>query len=156
IRYLLSSVPYRKGLNFTMEGLKSATTAIERLRNLKFRLETAMLPAGEIPALTAAGAKAMGAFRAALDDDLNTAEALAAIFEFVREANTALDHGEFLELNRESAVAVLNGFDAFFDVLRPTAPAGGLSDDDVEKLEADRIAAKKSRDFALSDRIRAH
>src|SRR5438477_5129861 len=71
IRYLLSSVPYRKGLNFTMEGLKSATTAIERLRNFKFRLETAKLPAGENPALTAAGAKAMGAFRAALDDDLN-------------------------------------------------------------------------------------
>ena len=155
IRYLLSSVPYRKGLNFTMEGLKSATTAIERLRNFKFRLETAKLETGVNARLTSACAEAMGAFRAALDDDLNTAEALAAIFEFVREANILLDRGEFLEQNRACALQVLEDFDAFFDVLRPTAPAAGLADNEVEKLVAERTAAKKARDFARADSIRA-
>jgi cysteinyl-tRNA synthetase len=155
IRYLLSSVPYRKGLNFTMEGLKSATTAIERLRNFKFRLETAKLADGVNPRLDAACAEAMGGFRAALDDDLNTAEALAAIFEFVREANIALDQGEFLERNRANALAVMSDFDAFFEVLKPTVRGGSLSDSEVEKLVADRTAAKKARDFGRADQIRA-
>ena len=155
IRYLLASVPYRKGLNFTMEGLKSATTAIDRLRNFKLRLESAKLGDGVNPKLVADGAEAMRAFRAAVDDDLNTAEALAAIFEFVREANTALDHGDFLSLNRAGALAVLEDFDAFFDVLKPSASAGGLSDAEVEKLIADRTAAKKGRDFARADQLRA-
>jgi cysteinyl-tRNA synthetase len=155
IRYLLASVPYRKGLNFTMEGLRSATTAIERLRNFQFRLETAKLEAGSDTRLMEAAQQAETAFRAALDDDLNTAEALAAVFEFVREANIALDHGEFLEGNRAGALALLNGFDAFFDVLKPTAPTGGLSDAEVEKLIADRTAAKKARDFTRADQLRA-
>jgi cysteinyl-tRNA synthetase len=155
IRYLLASVPYRKGLNFTMEGLKSATTAIDRLRNFKLRLESAKVGEGVNPKLVTYSAEAMRAFRAALDDDLNTAEALAAVFEFVREANTALDHGDFLSLNRASALAVLEDFDSFFDVLKPSASAGGLSDAEVDKSIADRTAAKKGRDFARADRIRA-
>jgi cysteinyl-tRNA synthetase len=155
IRYLLASVPYRKGLNFTIEGLRSATTAIERLRNFKFRLETAKLDAGSDARLVHAATEAMRAFRDALDDDLNTAEALAAVFEFVREANIALDRGAFLGGNRAGALAVVEGFDAFFDVLKPTAPARGLSDAEVEKLVADRTAAKKARDFALADQLRA-
>ena len=155
IRYLLASVPYRKGLNFTMEGLKSATTAIDRLRNFKLRLESTKLGDGVNPKLVTDAAEAMRAFRAALDDDLNTAEALAAVFEFVREANTALDHGDFLSLNRAGALAVLEDFDTFFDVLKPSASAGGLSDTEVEKLIADRTQAKKGRDFARADQLRA-
>jgi cysteinyl-tRNA synthetase len=155
IRYLLASVPYRKGLNFTMDGLKSAATAIDRLRNFKLRLESAKLTDGANPTLAEAASQARKAFREALDDDLNTAEALAAIFEFVREANTAMDHGQFLCQNRESALAVLGDFDSFFDVLKPTAVAKGLSDDDIDKLIAERAAAKKARDFARADGVRA-
>jgi cysteinyl-tRNA synthetase len=155
IRYLLASVPYRKGLNFTMDGLKSAATAIDRLRNFKLRLESAKLEEGLNARFTTASAEAMKAFRDALDDDLNTAEALAAIFEFVREANTAIDHGDFLSLNRGSALAVLEAFDSFFDVLTPTAPAGGLADADIARLIAERTAAKKARDFARADAVRA-
>ena len=89
IRYLLASVPYRKGLNFTMEGLKSATTAIDRLRNFSLRLDSAKWPEGQSEKVEALAARAQTDFRAALDDDLNTAEALAAVFEFIREANIA-------------------------------------------------------------------
>ena len=155
IRYLLASVPYRKGLNFTMDGLKSAATAIDRLRNFKLRLASAKLEDGINTTLTMSAATAMKSFREALDDDLNTAEALAAIFEFVREANTAMDHGEFQKLNRGSALAVLDDFDSFFDVLTPTAPAAGLSDNDIDGLIAERTVAKKARDFARADGVRA-
>ena len=155
IRYLLASVPYRKGLNFTFDGLKSAATAIDRLRNFKLRLESAKLADGVNPKLVEAAATARRVFRESLNDDLNTAEALAAVFEFVREANTALDQGEFHALNRTGALAVLDDFDSFFDVLRPTAQADGLSDAEVETLIAERTAAKKARDFARADAIRA-
>jgi cysteinyl-tRNA synthetase len=155
IRYLLASVPYRKGLNFTMDGLKSAATAIDRLRNFKLRLESAKFGDGVNPVLVTAAENAMKAFREALDDDLNTAEALAAIFEFVREANIAMDQGGFLSGNRESALVVLEHFDSFFDVLKPTAATGGLSDADIDKLIGERTVAKKARDFARADAVRA-
>jgi cysteinyl-tRNA synthetase len=155
IRYLLASVPYRKGLNFTMDGLKSATTAIDRLRNFKFRLESAKLEDGLNTKVATDAAEAMRAFRAALDDDLNTAEALAAIFEFVRDANTLLDRGEFLSLNRDSALAVLEDFDSFFEVLKPTASTTGLADAEIDNLISQRTAAKKARDFARADAVRA-
>src|ERR1700724_4723922 len=95
VRYLLASVPYRKKLNFTTDGLKAAATAIDRLRNFKLRLETDKFPEGaneKILDRTEASARQFGD---SLDDDLNTAEALAALFEFVRDANTAMDAGEF-------------------------------------------------------------
>jgi cysteinyl-tRNA synthetase len=161
IRYLLASVPYRKGLNFTFEGLKSAATAIDRLRNFSLRLDSAKWPDGsndKSEKMEELAARAQTDFRAALDDDLNTAEALAAVFEFVREANIAADAGEFHAGNVASARALLDRFDAFFDVLKPSAnskEAGGWSDAEVEKLIAERTAAKKARDFARADQLRA-
>src|SRR5579872_6257410 len=82
IRYLLASVPYRKQLNFTFDGLNSAATAIDRLRNFKLRLETDQFAEGHDDAMTVRAAQARQAFNDSLNDDLNTAEALAAIFEY--------------------------------------------------------------------------
>jgi cysteinyl-tRNA synthetase len=154
VRYLLASVPYRKGLNFTFDGLKSAATAIDRLRNFSLRLDSAKLPEGTSETIEELAAKARGTFRASLDDDINTAEALGAVFEFVREANIALDSGEFRAGNTVSARALLDDFDAFFDVLKPSVAPGGLADAEIEQLIAERTAAKKSRDFARADGIR--
>ncbi|MEO7650997.1 MAG: cysteine--tRNA ligase, partial [Bryobacteraceae bacterium] len=83
VRYLLASVPYRKALNFTFDGLKAAVTAIDRLRNFKLRLETAKFSEGDKGELNERAARAVQQMEAGLDDDLNTAEALAAIFEYV-------------------------------------------------------------------------
>jgi len=154
IRYLLLSAPYRKQLNFTMDGLKSAATAIDRLRNFKLRLETDRFAEGVNDQLSARTAAASRTFAESLDDDLNTAEALAAVFEYVRDANSAMDSGEFRAGNAAPALAFLDRFDSIFDVLRPTTQAGQLSDADVEARIAERTAAKKSRDFARADQIR--
>src|ERR1019366_4509330 len=94
VRYLLASVPYRKTLNFTFDGLQSSAIAIDRLRNFKLRLETGAFAEGLNPALADRTAAAQAQFTAAMDDDLNTAEALAAMFEYLREVNTAMDSGE--------------------------------------------------------------
>src|SRR5262245_54758246 len=91
VRYLLASVPYRKALNFTFDGLKSAATSIERLRNYKLRLETGKFAKVDNEAkVVERTVKAVEDFAASMDDDLNTAQALAAAYEYVRETNTLM------------------------------------------------------------------
>ncbi len=153
IRYLLASVPYRKSLNFTFDGLKSAATAIDRLRNFKLRLETDRYAEGANEQLAARAAAASEAFTQSLNDDLNTAEALGAVFEYVRDANSAMDSGEFRAGNAAGALEFLGRFDAVFDVLKP-ATEGGSPDAEIESLIAERTAAKKAKNFARADQIR--
>ena len=89
---------------------------------------------------------------------LNTAEALASVFEYVRALNIALDDNQVQEENRWDAARVLEVFDSVFDVLKPTEAAsaepGSLSNAEVEALIQERTQAKKARDFKRSDDIR--
>src|SRR5207248_2232931 len=93
LRYLLASVPYRNQLNFTFDGLKQAAVSVERLRNFRMRLSAGSFEAGSNPQMQTLASETNSKMRAALEDDLNTAQAQAAIFEMVRQANTALDSG---------------------------------------------------------------
>ncbi len=179
IRLALISVPYRRQLNFTFDSLVDATNAIERLRTFHDRLAKGSFEAGENAALQGAAQRAEAEYFAALDNDLNTAEALAPIFDLVRAANTAIDQGQLYVGDRDAILAVLEKFDRVFDVIEdhdaePTrraiewaresgreaeiAPellaAQGLSDADVEALLAERTQAKKLRNFARADQIR--
>ncbi|MGN6593151.1 MAG: cysteine--tRNA ligase [Terriglobales bacterium] len=155
IRYLLASVPYRRQLNFTLEGLDQAQAALQRLRDFKDRLERAELQPGSRPEITRAATEAQTAMTVALANNLNTAEALAAIFELVRVGNAALDQNAVQAGDRAAILAVLAAFDAIFCVLAPDAPAQGkLADAEVEVLMAERRAARQARDFARADAIR--
>lgn len=155
VRYLLASVPYRKRLNFTFDALRAAGAAIERLRNFELRLKTEAFPEGVSEPIAQRTAEALVRFEEAMDDDLNTAEALGAIFDWVRDMNAAMDAGEFKAGNRAAALDLLERFDRIFDVLKPTAQAAAISDAEIEALIAERNAARKARDFARADRIRA-
>jgi len=117
IRYLLAAVPYRRHLNFTFEGLLQAQQSIERLRNFRDRLTQAAFPAGENAALQARARTACQEFEAAMDDNLNTAEALGAVFAMVRDANTAIDRGEFRAGDRAAFLDTLERWDQVFAVL---------------------------------------
>lgn len=154
IRYRLAAVPYRNKLNFTFADLEAAETAIERLRNFGLRLKTGKFNEGKCPEVSARIQKAQADFEAHMDDDLNTAAALGVIFEYVRETNAAMDSGQFCGGNVEEAQGLLGLFDAVFDVLTPAAKDGGLSDDEVEALVAERQQARSARDFKRSDEIR--
>jgi cysteinyl-tRNA synthetase len=154
VRYLLASVPYRKTLNFTFDGLQSAKTAIERLRNFKLRLESGAFAEGMNQSIADRTAAAQAQFTAAMDDDLNTAEALAAMFEYVRDVNTSMDAGEMRSANGVAALEFLATFDSVFDVLAAAAASGQIGDEAVEARIRARDAAKKARDFALADQIR--
>lgn len=126
IRYLLASVPYNKPLNFTFDGLVQAQKSIERLRNFEYRLKREKFPSGQSEAWAGRSRQAREAFDEAMDNNLNTAEALAAMFELVSEANTAMDRGEFHDGDREGALDALHRWDLVFKV---------LADDDYEKLQ---------------------
>jgi len=162
IRYLLVSVPYRKQLNFTLEGLEQAAHAIERLENFRFRISQTSFPAGSNPDIAAKVAAFPEALRKALDDDLNTAQALAVLFELVREVNTAIDAGNFSQQEVPGVLGSLDDWNGVFDVLpSPTessavASAGGvgLTDDDIERKVQERQEARRRRNFALSDQLR--
>jgi cysteinyl-tRNA synthetase len=154
IRYLLASVPHRKTLNFTFDGLKSAATAIDRLRNFKLRLQTDRFAEGESEQLRSRAEAAVQTFNDSMNDDLNTAEALAAVFEYIRDANSAMDAGEFRAGNTAGALQLLDRFDEVFKVLDPSSAAGEIPAEEVEKLIEERNAAKKARDFARADHIR--
>ncbi len=90
-----------------------------------------------------------------MDDDLNTAAALAAVFEYIRDTNSTMDAGGFRKGDVASAQDVMQRFDSVFDVLHPGEQAGGIPDAEIEALIEERIQAKKSRNFARADQIRA-
>jgi cysteinyl-tRNA synthetase len=163
LRFLLASVPYRRQLNFTEDSLQQAARSVERLRTFGARLRSSQFPEGR-SAMVERSAKARQEFAEGLEDDLNTARALAAVFDLIREANTAMDGGEF---RREDVAAVqqtLQIFDEIFKVLNDDdaeklralglSDSAALDDGEVETLVAERQAARKRRDFASSDRIR--
>jgi cysteinyl-tRNA synthetase len=165
LRFALSSVPYRRQLNFTFDGLQQAVSAVERLRNFADRLSQGKFAAGQQPGMSERIAKAAADFDAGLSDDLNTAMALAAVFDLVRDANIAIDKDEFRQGDADATQKFLATFDQVFAVLKDDDEAklrvlgyggseGGLSDAEVEKLVAERQGARKRRDFAASDRIR--
>jgi cysteinyl-tRNA synthetase len=164
VRFALASVPYRRQLNFTFEGLQQAVSAIDRLRNFADRLKQGKFPAGNQPGTAERIAKAATDFDAGLSDDLNTAMALAAVYDFVREANIAMDKGEFREGDVTAAQEFFATFDKVFAVVADNdaeklqalgyGDAAAPGDAEVEKLIAERQDARKRRDFAASDRIR--
>jgi cysteinyl-tRNA synthetase len=164
LRFALASVPYRRQLNFTFEGLQQAASAIDRLRNFADRLKTGKFAEGSMPGMSERIAKAAADFDAGLADDLNTAIALAAVYDFVREANIAMDKGEFRQGDVAAAQEFLATFDKVFAVVADNdaqklqelgyADASAIPDADVEKLVAERQDARKRRDFATSDRVR--
>ena len=183
IRYLLASVPYRKLLNFTFDGLHQARQSVERLRNFQYRLTKEEFLAGKSSELEQAATAARMSFESALEDNLNTAEALAAIFEMVREGNTAMDEGKFLDGNRAAFLDTLTRWDRMFAVLEdkdqaklhqfglikgPQEPAAAegseagreamvvetLGDDEVEHRIAEREDARRHGDFKRADQIR--
>jgi cysteinyl-tRNA synthetase len=183
IRFLLMSVPYTKQLNFTFDGLTQAANSVERLRNFKLRLETSQFPEGTNAAITEIAKRTSDEMRAGLNDDLNAALALGATFDMVRDVNAAADAGEVHKDDVPALLKVLEHFEEIFAVLKDDdaakvratvewaqaeglqdkispataelAKAAALSDEEIEKLVGEHSQARKTRDFARSDAIRA-
>ena len=183
IRFLLASVPYRNQLNFTFDGLKQAAASVDRLRNFRLRLSTGHFPEGANPSITELARESVEKMNAGMEDDLNTAQAQAAIFDMVRAANAAIDAGQLKKDDAQPLLHAVEKFDQIFAVLQDDdapkmksilewADAEGRradiskqlqeavnsqqhSDADIEKKIAELDQARRARNFKLSDSIRA-
>jgi cysteinyl-tRNA synthetase len=183
IRYLLGSVPYRNQLNFTFDGLRQAAESVQRLRNFHSRLSTGQFPPGSTQEMKQLAEETITRMRTSLEDDLNTAQALAAIFDMVRKANAAADAGQIGQEDVAPLLAVLTKFDEIFGVLTDEdepkmvrildwakaegkleeaskvaielANATRLSDREIDARINQMDGARRARDFKTSDAIRA-
>ena len=138
IRYVLLSAHYRDQLNFTMDGLQAARSALQRMDEFLLKLDAS--PAGTVPDL-------QSRFDAAMDDDLNTSAALGALFEFIREANKRT-------IVASEAAAILATWQRIDQVLGFGLPVKSEAPADVLALVEERRAARKARNFKRSDEIR--
>jgi cysteinyl-tRNA synthetase len=156
VRYLLLSSHYRKQLNFTWASLSEKEASLGRLTDFLSRVERVTSP-GTHPEVSARVGEATQAFADAMQDDLNTAAAIGAMFELVRSLNAAIDAGQ---LGRGDVPGVRAAFEAFDRVLgilslrraedeQPPIPVA-----DIDRLLDERRAARLRRDFAAADRIR--
>ena len=157
VRYLLLSAYYRKQLNFTWESLGHAEGALRRLTDGLTRMEAVSVE-GSHPEIATRVADAKAAFAGAMMQDLNTAAALGAMFDLVGDLNSALDDGR---LGKGDLPVIREAFDQFDRVLgvlslrrkedeQPPVPI-----EEINRLIEERQAAKRRRDFAAADRIRA-
>jgi cysteinyl-tRNA synthetase len=164
IRYLFLTAHYRSKLNFTFEALGSAAEAVRRVRSARERL--AGHPAVrdpdplDTPTLHTAADEAAAAFAAAMDEDLNTAVALAALHALVSRVNARLEGLEgrpIGEAERKAALDAFGRFDSVFGFLeladRESVVDADLSAWVEERIEA-RQAARRASDFATADAIR--
>jgi cysteinyl-tRNA synthetase len=181
IRLLLASVPYRHQLNFTFDGLKQTASNVDKLRNFQSRLTTSQFSAGANEEMQQLANATVERMKSALEDDLNTAQAQAAIFDMVRKTNAAVDAGQIRKDDVPPLLTALDKFDEIFSVLRDDDAAKmkailawaktqgredisqtlldavgsqSLSDSEIEKKIAQMEGARRARDFKLSDAIR--
>ena len=154
IRYLLLSVPYRKQLNFTFEGLQGAESTVERLRNFRRLVGEANQNGGNSAGTDAKPIvkNAIDKFETAMDDDLNTAAALAAVHDLVREINTILADGKLMDEDRDAVLNAVARFDSVLGIFGKEET--DILDAEIEALIAERQNARHDRNFARSDEIR--
>ncbi|MDR0271357.1 cysteine--tRNA ligase [Paenibacillus sp.] len=158
IRYFMLSTHYRNPLNFNAETMDQATNSVERIANavsnLKHRLDT-VTPDGHGPVREELKQKLDGIlhrYYEKMDDDFNTPDAITSIFEWVNEANLLLQESV---VNPEELKAMLTVFDELNTVLRLYAgEEAELLDEEVEKLIAERIQARKDKNWSRADEIR--
>jgi cysteinyl-tRNA synthetase len=150
VRHFFFTTHYRKQLSMSADGLEASIEAVRRIGAFADRLAAASTGT---PELAGVAEDAREAFRAALFDDLNAPEALAALFVFIKKANAELDRGGSSAEAIEAARAVFAEMDGVLDVV-PRADVDAALASWVEEQLAARVAARQSRDFATSDAIR--
>ncbi|MBP6990456.1 MAG: cysteine--tRNA ligase [Spirochaetes bacterium] len=155
IRYLLVSAHYRKQYNFTLEGIGQADQALARIDNLIVRLRDVKKVGPLDPAIRDMADKMIADFTEAVDDDLNISRGLGVFFEFVHDVNTLINEDRITRTGCDAVLDTMKSLDAVLGVIFFDDPAAKAIDGSwVESMIAERIAAKKDKNFARADGIR--
>jgi cysteinyl-tRNA synthetase len=149
--FLLAGAHYRTRLRLSAEALHAAAEQVRRLREFADRVRRTTPGQVDDEVLLRRIAEVRGGYREALDDDLNLPQGIGLVFELAREANAAMDAGRVGQRSRDALMQLVDDFDAHLDIVRSDEP--GLAQE-VERLIAEREAARKSRDFGRADQIR--
>ena len=154
IRYLLLSVPFDKQLNFTFENLKGAENTVERLHDFRRRLREnySADDGGGGSDLQGKAQIFLNDFESAMDNNLNTSVALAALHDLVRQGNIALAHENLNDADRRVMLAAIDKFDAVFGIFGAAETA--MLPAEIEKSIEERCIARRNRKFARADEIR--
>ena len=152
LRYALIAVHYRAALNYSDESLAAAAAALDRLDILVAALEAYRQDGPDDADLPAVLEGARAGFGEALDDDLNVSEALAALFDLVRDLNRRIEARSLSTADAARATELLRDLDRVLGVLPD--PDGAL-DPETEALLDARVAARATREWAEADRLRA-
>ena len=157
LRFFMLSAHYRSPLNFSDELMEAAKAGLERILNAKKKLDYAEQNAegrsfffdeGEDQDF---GAEYIAKFEAVMEDDCNTADAIAAVFEFVRAINTTITDTSSTALAELAEERLVKMCDVLGIILDKEEEA---LDAEIEKLIEERQAARKAKDFATADKIR--
>jgi cysteinyl-tRNA synthetase len=151
LRYALIAVHYRAALNYSDESLAAAGAALDRLDALVSALDAYREDRPDDATLVEALDAARATFGAALDDDLNISEALAALFDLTRDLNRRIEARSMSSADAARALTLLRDLDLVLGVLDD--PSEELSADLIALLE-ERAAARAARDWVASDRLR--
>jgi cysteinyl-tRNA synthetase len=151
LRYALLSVHYRAPLNYTDESLPAAAAAVERVDALLAALAAYREDRPDEPTLPSVLDAMRDRFEAGLDDDLNVSEALAALFDGVRELNRRIDARTLSTADAGRAIEAVRALDVVLGIAGPVEEA---LDADLQALVDARAAARAARDWAASDRLR--
>lgn len=152
IRYFMLSAHYRTPLNFSMDILEQCKTSLERLYTCRDNLDFALKNAGDEGSsmLETHAAEAVERFKERMDDDLNTADALAVVFDLVREINTLAG-----ESSRETLEKTAETFDGLCEVLGLLYNRGGQEiPAEAVAMAEEREAARQAKDWAKADALR--
>lgn len=152
IRYLLLSVPYSTQLNFMLDGIRAAESSLERLRNFRRRVSDFEGKAVSHNRVEEIVARTREKFEAAMNNDLNTAEALAALFDMRRDVNTAMDEGEFGAEDKENVLELIARLDSVFGIMGEEKQE--MLDPEIDALIEERNQSRRSRNFRRADEIR--
>jgi cysteinyl-tRNA synthetase len=156
LRYILLSGYYRKQLNFTWTGLEQAEEALRRITDFLGRVE-GLAGGNAHPEVAARVKEAVDAFNAALQDDLNTAAGLAAIFDLIRALNISMDNKQVGQGDAPEIIAAFDHFDRVLGVLslrRAEDATPPIPQAEIDAAIQARQEARRKRDFAEADRIR--
>jgi len=152
LRFLLLSTHYRKMLNFTFEALHQAEASLQRIRDFLYELEKSSFPSGENEQVGKLMEETRQKFTESLSDDLNISEALASLFELIRQANVLIKQNKLLREDARKLISFIHSLDLVLAVL-PQEKEESLPPEILKKIK-EREKARQQKNYQLADKIR--